>query len=222
MPIQRFRAAALVAGLALGVTAAQAGNIAVTASDRNKDALANVIISATPLDKPVPPRQPVPTLVSVVQDDRDFVPPVTVIRAGTRVSFPNRDPHDHHLKSTGATEFEYKIHSKGTPEPLVFDKLGSTIVFCYLHDWMKAYVYVVDTPYFSKTERAGVALIENLPEGRYRVASWHPDARTQLSTQDIAVTANGTAEVKLAYDLVPKRLGRIKPPAGTKEPAYSY
>lgn len=220
MPDSRLRSAILIAMLALVATAAQAGNIAVNASDRNKDALANVIVSATPLDKPVPPRQPATALI--LQDDREFVPPVTVVRAGTKVSFTNRDAHDHHLKSTGATEFEYKIHTKGTPEPLVFDKLGNTIVFCYLHDWMKAYIYVVDTPYFAKTEKAGIALIEGLPEGRYRVASWHPDARTQLSTQDVTITANGTTEVKLNYDLVPKRLGRIKPAAGTKEPAYKY
>lgn len=108
------------------------------------------------------------------------MPPVTVIRAGTKVSFTNRDPHDHHLKSTGATEFEYKTHTKGTPEPLVFNKLGNTIVFCHLHDWMKAYIYVVDTPYFAKSEQAGIALIESLPEGRYRVASWHPDAHAAV------------------------------------------
>lgn len=220
MPATSLRIAAILAALALGATAAQAGNIAVNASDRNNDALANVIVSATPLDKPVPPRQP--ATVQILQEDREFVPPVTVIRAGTKVSFTNRDAHDHHLKSTGATEFEYKIHTKGTPEPLVFDRLGNTIVFCYLHDWMKAYIYVVDTPYFAKTEKAGIALIEGLPEGRYRVASWHPDARTQLSTQDVNITANGTTEVKLNFDLVPKRLGRIKPAAGTKEPAYRY
>ncbi len=220
MPVTCLRSAALVATMALGATAAQAGNIAVNASDRNNDALANVIVSATPLDKPVPPRQPATALI--LQEDREFVPAVTVIRAGTKVSFTNRDSHDHHLKSTGATEFEYKIHTKGTPEPLVFDKVGNTIVFCYLHDWMKAYIYVVDTPYFAKTEKAGIALIEGLPEGRYRVASWHPDARSQLSTQDVTITANGTTEVKLNFDLVPKRLGRIKPAAGTKAPTYSY
>lgn len=221
MPVSPLRFAALIAALACGATTvATAGNIAVNASDRNKDALANVIVSATPLDRPVPPRQP--ATAQILQEDREFVPPVTVIRAGTKVSFTNRDAHDHHLKSSGATEFEYKIHTKGTPEPLVFDKLGDTTMFCYLHDWMKAYIYVVDTPYFAKTEKAGIALIEGLPEGRYRVASWHPDARTQLSTQDVTITANGTTEVKLNYDLVPKRLGRIKPAAGTREPAYKY
>lgn len=220
MPVPCLRSAVLVATLALGATAAQAGNIAANASDRNNDALANVIVAATPLDKPVPPRQPATALI--LQDDREFVPPVTVIRAGTKVSFTNRDLHDHHLKSTGATEFEYKIHTKGTPEPLVFDRLGNTIVFCYLHDWMKAYIYVVDTPYFAKTEKAGIALIEGLPEGRYRVASWHPDARSQLSTQDVTISANGTTEVKLNFDLVPKRLGRVKPAVGTKAPTYSY
>ena len=220
MSVSCLRSAVLAALLVLAAAAAQAGNIAVNASDRNNDALANVIVSATPLDKPVPPRQP--ATAQILQEDREFVPPVTVIRAGTKVSFTNRDPHDHHLKSTGVTEFEYKIHTKGTPEPLVFDKVGNTIVFCYLHDWMKAYIYVVDTPYFAKTEKAGIALIEGLPEGRYRVASWHPDARSQLSTQDVTITANGTTEVKLNFDLVPKRLGRIKPAPGTKAPTYSY
>lgn len=121
---------------------------------RGREALANVVISATPLDRAVPAGGTAPA--TILQQDFDFVPAVTAIRAGTRVTFPNRDKREHHLKSSGVQAIEFRIYdAKSTPAPMVFDKTGTTVLFCYLHDWMKAYIHVVDTPYFAKTERTG-------------------------------------------------------------------
>ena len=54
-----------------------------------------------------------------------------------------------------AKPFELKLYS-GTPgTPILFDKPGTVVVGCNIHDQMVAYILVVDTPYFGKTDAAG-------------------------------------------------------------------
>jgi hypothetical protein len=83
---------------------------------------------------------------------------------------------------------------------------------------MKAYIHVVDTPWFAKTEKAGVAVIEELPEGRYRIVAWHPDLVGDPLAREIAVSARGTTPVAFAFDLRPRHIGRIRPEGTTTAP----
>lgn len=66
-----IRRSACIAAAFLLVTAAHAGNVAVTAVDRANESLPNVVVSAIPLDRPVPPRQS--ATATVAQQDFDFV-----------------------------------------------------------------------------------------------------------------------------------------------------
>ena len=43
---------------------------------------------------------------------------------------------------------------------------------CRIHPEMEAYVVVLDTPYFSKTDASGAFQIANVPPGRYTVVAW--------------------------------------------------
>lgn len=122
---------------------------------------------------------------------------------------------------------EFRIYdAKSTPEPMLFDKAGTTILFCYLHDWMKAYIHVVDTPWFAKTEKAGVAVLEDLPEGRYRIVAWHPDHTSEAPAKEVTVSARGTTTLSFAFDLKPRHIGRIRPaasaPASAPSSGYKY
>jgi hypothetical protein len=40
---------------------------------------------------------------------------------------------------------------------VVFDQPWAVTLGCNIHDWMKAYVYVVDTPYYAVTGPDGTA-----------------------------------------------------------------
>ena len=64
---------------------------------------------------------------------------------------------------------------EGVPiNPIFFDKTGVVSLGCNIHDWMSAYIYVVDTPYFTITDTKGKASLA-LPFGDYKIRYWHPD-----------------------------------------------
>ncbi len=113
--------------------------------------------------------------VEIGQIHKRFVPPVTVVTAGTAVSFPNRDTVRHHVYSfSPAKTFELKLYI-GTPaQPVVFDKPGIAVLGCNIHDQMAAWVVIVETPYHGQTTPDGRLRLANVPPGNYRLRSWHP------------------------------------------------
>lgn len=107
------------------------------------------------------------------QRDRQFTPQVSVIQTGTAVTFPNFDTVRHHVYSFSAIQkFELKLYA-GTPNvPVLFDKPGTAVLGCNIHDRMSAWVHVVDTPLFTKTDATGKATLE-VPPGDHRLRAWH-------------------------------------------------
>jgi plastocyanin len=162
---------AIGATLAIAFAASlHAATLELTVTDARGAPLEDAVAYATPRERS--PAAPKPA--AVAQKDKQFVPFVSVVQAGAPVSFPNRDPFRHHVYSfSPAKNFEIKLYA-GTPaDPIVFDKPGEVVLGCNIHDSMLGYIYVVDTPYFAKTDRNGRARIE-LPPGDYELMSWHP------------------------------------------------
>ena len=50
---------------------------------------------------------------------------------------------------------------------------------CNIHDWMIAYILVVSTPHFARTDARGVARMRDLPAGSYELQAWHPQQRAR-------------------------------------------
>jgi plastocyanin len=113
------------------------------------------------------------TTAQIGQRDRQFRPQITVIQTGTSVSFPNFDTVRHHVYSFSPIQkFELKLYA-GTPAaPVVFDKPGTAVLGCNIHDRMNAWVHVVDTPLFAKTDAAGLATLD-VPAGEHQLRAWH-------------------------------------------------
>lgn len=146
-----------------------------------------------------------PPAAEIGQRDREFEPMVTVISTGSRVVFPNRDKVKHHVYSFSAAKtFAIQLYS-GTPaEPIVFDKAGVVVIGCNIHDWMLAYVAVVDSPWFGKSAIDGRAHIANVPLGRYIVHVWHPYQKMQVEVQTTELaTAQTRREMKVTLDIAP-------------------
>ena len=154
--------------------------------------------------------------VSVEQRDRDFIPYVTVVQTGTLVEFPNHDAFKHHVYSfSPAKTFEIKLYGGKPAQPVLFDKAGEVAVGCNIHDWMEAYVLVVDSPYFAKTGRDGHALVRNVPPGHYRLRVWHPRQLAQVERRDLELTASAEPlRLEVAID-APARVAKPKPPVET-------
>jgi hypothetical protein len=149
----------------------------------------------------------------VAQEDQEYVPYVTAVRTGTQVDFPNKDKIQHHLYSVSKPKrFEKPLYASGAHESVVFDRPGVITLGCNIHDWMIAYVVVLDTPYFAKSDRDGQATMNGLEPGRYRLEIWHPRLGKSVE-QEVLVPAPAPLSVTLA--LKPDRRIRRAPDGKT-------
>lgn len=188
-------------------TLAGAAGFQVTIQDKDGKALPNVAVFATPVSGTVPASPPGREVLG--QQGWEFTPYLSVVRRGTTVEFPNLDRTVHHVKSfSPAKEFEFFLSTeKGGMQTVLFDRAGPVIIYCMLHDWMRAYVYVTDTPWYAKSAEAGTVTLENLPAGEYRVTAWHPDLGQFNPPQVLtrAITKDEVAALQFKFPLSPRK-----------------
>lgn len=85
----------------------------------------------------------------------------------------------------------------------MFDKPGLVVMGCNIHDSMVAYLLIVDTPWFAKTDASGAATIENLPADAYKVVAWHFRQRDVNAQPTHKLSVAADANAKFALDLKP-------------------
>lgn len=192
--------ASLLIGLLLG--SARAATLRIKVVDKDGDPIAQAAVYVQS-QSPALPKQTKPKAVVIDQMDKEFVNHLTIIRTGTPVIFPNHDKIRHHVYSfSEAKNFELPLYA-GTPaKPVVFDKAGVVNLGCNIHDWMSAYVLVVDSPFFALTDKQGIAEL-NLPDGHnYVLSAWHPQLKSLTpETLNIAANASHTSELGLSMRL---------------------
>ena len=139
------------------------------------------------------------------QVNTQFLPHILVVQKDTQVRFPNSDSVKHHVYSfSQANTFELQLYKELHADPLLFSKLGSVALGCNIHDWMLGYIFVVDTPYFAKTNIKGSVTFE-LPEGEYQLDVWHPRIQDKLSSlsRQLMVHEDSEINVILSSPLLP-------------------
>lgn len=109
--------------------------------------VADAVVSLRPADgRPVPALTPLAG-VEVQQLRQELVPYVTAVTAGTVVSLPNNDTVEHHAYSLSpALKFDLPLYKPKSNKSLEFATPGVVTIGCNIHDWMIAYVVVLDTP----------------------------------------------------------------------------
>jgi plastocyanin len=170
-----------VAAVALGPTLVLADSLVVTVTDGAGAPLADAVVFAEPASGQVLPKSLQPA--EIEQKKRKFIPKVTVVQVGTEISFPNNDTVKHHVYSfSPAKIFDLPLYSGKAAAPQLFDKPGTVVLGCNIHDQMIAYVEVVNTPYFAKTDASGLARLDGMAPGKYVLKAWHfnlpPNAQT--------------------------------------------
>lgn len=195
-----------LSGLALPVQAA----LLVKISSQQGAPLADAVAYAVPLQKPAakePPRE-----VLIDQINKEFTPRVTVLQAGTSVVFPNKDNIRHHVYSFSPSKvFDLKLYS-GTPaKPVLFDKPGVVVLGCNIHDWMLAYVLIVDTPYFGKSGADGSIRLDGMPAGEYELKAWHPNLDGMAPVQKIRISGDKDAPYAFHLNIGQTAAAAVKP-----------
>lgn len=205
----KIKIIALIAGLLSNSVHSEVLQVKVLA--HNGEPVTQVAVYAT--SQQLPGQAKAKTVV-IDQIDKEFVNRVTVVQTGTPVLFPNHDNIRHHVYSfSEAKSFELPLYEGMPDKPVVFDRPGLVTLGCNIHDWMTAYVYVVDSPYFAMTDQQGLAQI-NVPAGHdYVVGAWHPQLKMpDFKPAKITVAAGVKAELTLTLPLK-KNLHAIRMPA---------
>ncbi len=193
----------LLLGLAVSTAGVTAGELSLAVRNAKGEPVADAVVSLIPLDAPVPP--PLPTATGeIAQQNQEYTTYVTVVQAGSRVVFPNKDTVQHHVYSLSkAKKFELPLYNPGAAESIVFDVPGLVTLGCNIHDWMLAYLVVVPTPYFAKSDGLGAATVR-APAGRYRLELWHPRLAAALS-EEITLVEGGALRREFTLTLKPDR-----------------
>lgn len=208
---------AALAGCLLAA-AAHAGELRIRVTEAAGEPIADAVVVAVP-ERADGGADALPGRAVMDQMGKEFVPYVLPVAAGTAVDFPNHDSIRHHVYSFSAPKrFELPLYIGRPAAPVRFDTPGVVVLGCNIHDWMIAYVYVADSPYFTRTGSDGTAALGPLPAGRYQVRVWHPrlDGSEAATVQPHQVPASGAVEVRWQLALKPDfRIPRAPVPGGS-------
>ena len=189
-------------------TSALAGNVTVTARQRNARPLAGAVVTIES-DAANAAVTTAPVAAIMDQVDLTFVPDVLVIPVHSTVQFPNSDAISHQVYSfSGARSFQLPLYRGKPYPPVVFDQPGVVTLGCNIHDNMVAYIVVTRAAHFGRTNAEGQWTANRVPAGRYRVRVWHPlmsERREPVS--EITVQSGDTGvEIQLSRALRPAPL----------------
>ncbi|SPE43611.1 conserved hypothetical protein [Candidatus Sulfopaludibacter sp. SbA3] len=129
-----------------------------------------------------------------------FEPRVLGMRAGQFMAVRNSDTVSHNVHPKPTNNYDWNQQQPpGSPDlEHKFPRADVMIpVKCNVHSWMRAYIGVVDHPYFAVTGPDGAFELKNVPPGGYTVAVWQEKLGEQK--QAIHLAASGTAAVNFTY-----------------------
>lgn len=133
-----------------------------------------------------------------------YVPTILAIQTGQSLIVKNSDPatipmHNVHINPTASANKDAystkitQVQLAGGPDltfnfpaPENFMKFN-----CDVHNWMFAWVTVVDNPYFALTDKEGKYTIKNVPPGKYKIVALHRKAAKEGIEKDVDVSASG-------------------------------
>lgn len=174
--------------LCLGIPAWAQNTVTIRAAVRNQGVtkhekpvkatpdFSDVVVWLKPTDRTVPAALDANNRKKsqLVQHEKSFHPHVLVVRVGSVVDFPNRDPFFHNVFSLfDGKRFDLGLYEAGATNSVRFDRIGVSFLFCNIHPEMSAVVIAVDTPYFGISGRTGNISIPDVPDGKYELHLWY-------------------------------------------------
>jgi hypothetical protein len=83
---------------------------------------------------------------------------------------------------------------------------------------MNGYVFVVDSPYYTKAQASGAFTIRGVAPGRYELSAWH-EAASQVTRKTIVVGPDGARDLSITVGgdkrpspFVPDKYGHKRQP----------
>ncbi len=161
----------------------------------NQGALLNVFVYVKANDQLQAHRFEVPTSEVVLQRKNcRYVPHLLALRVGQPLSIVNADATHHNTHPTPRLNPEWNQTQPPSAPPFLrkFARAEVLIPFkCNQHPWERAFVAVMDHPFFSISDQFGNYEIGGLPPGTYTLVAWHE----RLGEQQVELTV-GAGETR--------------------------
>ena len=183
-----MRVLALSLLLATG-SVAKAADVDVVVTDATGRALEGAVAWLVPTGGTA--ALPSPARAIIDQRGRQFVPRVSVVQTGASVEFPNSDNIRHSVYSFSTPKpFTLKLYSGRPAAPVSFDKPGVVLLGCNIHDTMVAWIAVVDSAWFGRSDAGGRLTLRGVPAGPYQLHLWHPGQLQAVAPRALDVAPN--------------------------------
>lgn len=137
-----------------------------------------------------------PWRTAMAQKGLQFAPGTLVVAKGSTVAFPNLDQVRHSIYSfSKPARFSIDLYGRDQTRTQKFPIAGSVAIGCNIHDQMRAYIRVVDTPYAGKTDINGILTLTMLPSGPSKLTVWHPSMKAPNNeiVQNVTLGAGNSA-----------------------------
>lgn len=204
--------------LTAGLGFSHAATLTVSVVDKDGKPTPDAVVMVMPSAAGTPKTQ-LPLQATVSQAAMQFIPAVTIVRPGAKVTFVNNDSWDHHVRgsASGAAQFsssneggfELRLAGKtaggaGKSGQASLDKAGVVLLGCHIHGSMVGHVVVSETPWAMKTDANGVATFGDLPDGAAQVKVWHAAQFVDLPPVPSTLGAN-PGQLKMQLSVTPRR-----------------
>jgi hypothetical protein len=125
------------------------------------------------------------------------------VQTNQKITITNSDHTQHNIHWTPKNNPEWN-QSQPNGAPAIEKSFNRAEVLvpvkCNQHPWMKAYIGVMRTPFFSVSSDTGAYEIKGLPPGTYTVVAWKEGGATGTEkTMQVTVPANGSAKADFAF-----------------------
>lgn len=189
--------AACSAAIAGGAYAAAqgAGSVRVQVVDANGMPVRDAVVELHSARRSSGPIR-FPWKMGMAQKSLQFTPGTLVVAQGSTVAFPNLDQVRHSIYSfSKPARFEIDLYGRDQTRTQNFPIIGTVKLGCNIHDDMRGYIRVTDTPFAGKTDNNGYVTLTGMPTGSASLTVWHPQLRSPANEQKSAFSVSGAAQI---------------------------
>ena len=140
--------------------------------------------------------------ITLTNDHCMFQPRVQAASVGQQIQISSADPilHNTHpqVAASNATLYNIALPYKGfsvtKPLPATPELIR---VKCDAHEWMRAWIWEFDHPYYATTDDTGHFKLTDVPPGSYTVVAWHEVMGEKEAP--VTVASGKPASVELSF-----------------------
>lgn len=174
--------------VAAAAQAAPAASLRVQVTDENGVPVRDAVVELHAAARGSGPIR-FPWRMAMAQKNEQFVPGTLIVAKGSTVAFPNLDRVRHSIYSfSKPARFEIDLYGRDQSRTQGFPIAGSVKLGCNIHDDMRGYIRVTETPFAAKTDHNGYASLGGIPAGAGRLIIWHPRLRAPANEMKQTLT----------------------------------